>query len=358
MTDRDFGFLPKYRLSSLRKVLFILVCIVIALAVVVLNIAVGLYNMSFVECFQVLWDHITGVIPETFEEYRRDALIWDQRLPRAIGAFAIGSILGVCGAAMQNTLKNPLADPYTMGISSGASLGVSLVVILGISFLPSSAQDFNIVIGAFLFSLIPTGIILAASGLKRLTPTAMILTGVAVMYLFGGVNTMLRLIADPEDLTAVYQWDLGNLGNIGWDNLPFVVVAMVVSLVCMMFLNGHLNILGMDDESVRSLGINPRKTRLTVMVIVSLCTAVAVCFTGTIGFVGLVAPHIVRIFIGSNNRFLIPASAAFGGLFLLMADTVAKVAGSTDLPVGIITSLVGGPLFLYILIRQRKSQWQ
>lgn len=352
----DEEFVGMYHGFVRKRVLLVAVCIVVAVFLLLLNVSVGLYGMSVSESYGVLMDYLRGIEPSTFEEYRRQVIVVDQRLPRAIAGLAVGAILGVCGATMQSCLKNPLADPYTTGISSGAGLGVSIVVIAGLSF-PGFTHEMDIALGAFLFSLIPTAVILLLSGLKRVSTTAIILSGVAVMYIFGGITTMLKLIAEPEDLSEVYQWGLGNLGSAEWSSLPYMVVACIICTVSMMMLNGRLNILAMNDECVTSLGINPRRMRTVVLIVVSLSTALAVCFVGTIGFVGLVAPHIVRMAVGSDNRLLIPASAAFGGMFLLLADTAAKIAGPTDLPVGVITSLVGGPLFLYILIRQRRRIW-
>ena len=296
--------------------------------------------------------------PDDITGLREDMIIWDQRLPRAIAAMAVGAGLGVCGAAMQSSLKNPLADPYTTGISGGASLGVALCMIMGISIVPFAPESIRIIVNAFVFSLIPASVIILVTRVHKSTPTTMILTGVAIMYVFSATTSLIMLLADPDDLSDVYNWGLGNIAAVGWDEMPFVVTAAVVGTLLLSYAWKKLNLLAMDDDSASALGMDPRRMRTMILVVVSLCTSMIVSFTGTIGFVGLVAPHIVRMFMGSNNRYLVPASAMFGGVFLLIADSLAKVAGPTDLPVGVITSLVGGPLFLFIQLRQKKSQWR
>ena len=353
-------FLEMYRLHVSKKVLFVFACIAISLFVILLNVSIGLYDISFMDSYRVLMDHLTGNLPspDDYVGLREDMIIWDQRLPRALAAMLVGAGLGICGAAMQSSLKNPLADPYTTGISSGASLGVALCVVMGISLFPAGPPELRIIINAFVFSLIPAAVIIMVTRFHKSTPTTMILTGVAVMYIFSATSSLIMLIADPDDLQEVYNWNLGNLGAVSWEELPFVLTAAVLGTALLSLAWKRLNLLAMDDESASSLGLNPRTTRTLILIVVSLCTSMLVSFTGTIGFVGLVAPHIVRLFLGSNNRYLLPAAAMFGGMFLLLADSVAKVAGPTDLPVGVITSLVGGPLFLYILLRQRKSQWR
>jgi len=351
------AFVRTYLLMNTRRLIFVGACVAVIFVLVILNISIGLYHISFADSYRVFIDHLNGVVPETMKEIREDHIIFNQRVPRAIAGVCVGATLAVAGAAMQSSLKNPLADPYTTGISSGASLGVWLFVSLGISILPGLAGDTGMIVNAFVFSLIPAGAIIFFSRVFNTSPTSVILIGISIMYVFSACSSLIKLYADPDDLEIVYRWGLGNLGSATWDNLVYMVAASVIATVTMTVMSRRLNILSMNDESVKSLGIDPKRERAVVLLIVSLCTAIVVCFTGTIGFVGLVIPHIIRIFLGSNNTYLVPASAMVGALFLLAADSVAKVAGTYDLPVGVITSLVGGPMFLYILIKQRRKTW-
>jgi iron complex transport system permease protein len=338
--------------------MFVILCLVIAFLAMGLELSFGKYDIGFVESYRILIDHILGVLPIDETAKMKDYVIWDLRFPRAIAGLAVGAGLGVCGAAMQSALKNPLADPYTTGIASGASFGACLAIILGISLIPGLYSESATMMNAFIFALIPAAMIIIISKFKKnITPAAMVLIGIAVMYIFTAATTMLKVTASEESLAEIYIWNIGTLGKASWSNVWYMVVAALLGIVAFQILAKKLNVLVMCDQSAITLGVNPKKTRLITLGIVSLVTAVLVGFTGTIGFVGLVAPHVVRIFLGSDNKYLIPASAAFGAMMLLLADCIAKSAGSTGLPVGTITALIGGPLFLYLLIKQSKSAW-
>ncbi|UAL07418.1 MAG: iron ABC transporter permease [Candidatus Methanogranum gryphiswaldense] len=338
--------------------MFVILCLVIAFLAMGLELSFGKYDIGFIESYRILIDHILGVVPISEAEKMKDYVIWDLRFPRAIAGLAVGAGLGVCGAAMQSALKNPLADPYTTGIASGASFGACLAIILGISLIPGLYSESATMMNAFIFALIPAAMIIIISKFKKnITPAAMVLIGIAVMYIFTAATTMLKVTASEESLAEIYIWNIGTLGKASWSNVWYMVVAALLGIIAFQILAKKLNVLVMCDQGAITLGVNPKKTRLITLGIVSLVTAVLVGFTGTIGFVGLVAPHVVRIFLGSDNKYLIPASAAFGAMMLLLADCIAKSAGSTGLPVGTITALIGGPLFLYLLIKQSKSAW-
>lgn len=345
----------EYRSQSRRKWMIVSIMTIIALVAGMMEIALGPYNIGFVDAYSTLWDHLLGHAPvDEMDDY----VVWNRSFPRALAVLIVGAGLGVCGAAMQSALKNPLADPYTTGISSGAGLGVSLAVIAGFSVLSSATVTMAIITNSFIFALIPAAVIIVFTWFKRnASSTVMILIGVAVMYVFNSLTTILKLSATEESYAQVYTWGLGTLGSSTWGNLPYMLVATVIAIILMYALNTHLNLLSGTDDMAWATGINPKRTRLIVISAVSLVTAVLVCFTGTIGFVGLVAPHIMRIILGSDNRYLIPASAASGAMFLSVSDCVAIEMTSTGLPVGVVTSLVGGPLFIYILIKQHKSSW-
>lgn len=348
-------FRNSYHHFTWKKVLFIIICIIASIASLGIGLSVGDYEISFIDSYVTLWKHIVGTIPETYDEMMAYYVVWELRLPRTIGTLCVGAVLAICGVAMQCTMKNPLADPYTTGISSGASFGVALLAIYGFSLIPSLSYNFQVVVNAFIFSLIPTAIILFFSKIRKTSPTRVILTGIAVMYIFSATTSLLMLTADPDNLAEVYNWNLGNLGSLKWDNIPFCVSSSFVCITMLTVLAKKLNILGMEDGAVKSLGIEPNKLRTIILMIVSVCTALIVSFTGTIGFVGLVIPHIVRLVIGSDCKYLIPASAVFGGLFLIICDMIAKSVMVSGLPVGVITSLIGGPLFIYILLKQSKN---
>lgn len=351
------GMKRSYREYISKKVLFIAICALLAVVAIGLEISIGKYDIGFFESFQILYDHIQGNLPQDKIGLMKDYVVWELRFPRAIAGLAVGATLGVCGAAMQSALKNPLADPYTTGVSSGASLGAAVALVLGVCLVPSVTGEWAIVINAFVFSLIPAAVIIVVTMFKKVNPTTMILTGVSVMFIFTATTSLLMLTTSPDHLAEVYIWNVGTLGKASWYNFGFIIAAAIITVIALQFIAKRLNILAMSDEGSTSLGVNAKSLRLYSLIVVSLGTSLAVSFTGTIGFVGLIAPHVVRMFIGSDNRYLIPAAAAFGGILLLAADCIAKEAGPTGLPVGVITSLIGAPLFLLLLMRQRKSAW-
>lgn len=323
-----------------------------------LQLSFGKYSIGFLESYGILIDHLKGIVPTEGVERMKHYVVWDLRLPRALAGLAVGAGLGMCGAVMQSSLKNPLADPYTTGIASGASLGASVAIILGLCIIPGIYGEGAIVVNAFAFALVPVILIISMSRFKKnITPAGMILIGIAVMYIFSATTTLLKITASEESLAEVYIWSVGTLGKAGWDNVWYMIAAAAAGIVVFQSLARRLNVLVMCDSGAVALGVDPKRVRLASLGVVSLVTAVLVSFTGTIGFVGLVAPHMVRMVIGSDNRYLIPASAAFGALMLLASDCVARNIAAVELPVGTITALIGGPLFLYLIIRQTKSAW-
>ena len=339
------------------KITGTLILLVVTVIIGVYSISVTQYYIPFSKAIDIIIDHLNHVEPADYTEWIEDKIVCEKLIPRAIGGIAVGAILGVCGTIMQSTIRNPLADPYTTGISSGALLGVTLFTIFGISVIPVNDADLGLIVTAFMFALIPCAIILGLSFFKTITSNTMILIGIAVMYIFNAVSTLFRYTATDEDVATIYSWAVGSLGMIDWTSVFILVIVFVLIFAFGIIYARKINILSADDRLCRSLGINPSRSRILCLILVAVATATAVCFVGTIGFVGLVAPHIARIFVGSDNRYLIPASAVVGGCILIAADTYARVATFTGLPVGVITSLIGGPIFLLILLRQKKNAW-
>lgn len=351
MEDGDIS--GAYSRERSRKVLFILLMSAVAAVFFFLTLSVGNYEVSVREAVAGVFDRLLGNEVDPDVEF----YVWDNYLPRAIAGLVVGAGLAVGGVVMQNLLRNPLAEPYTMGVSSGAMFGATLSIGLGFSVVPFVSGYEATVVNAFVFSLVPMAIIMAISAFKKVSPVMMILTGIAVMYLFSSVNSLIMATSSSETMQDIYYWGIGTLSRAGWDNLPLVTGLSLVLGAGIFAMSKRLDLMYSGDRSAQSLGLKVNGFRLLAMILVSFLTAALVSCTGTIGFVGLVAPHVARIFVGSTNRYLIPASAAFGAAFLLVADTLAKAIGTGALPVGVISSLVGGPLFIYILIRQRKHAW-
>jgi len=336
-----------------RNRLFIVTFACLAVIAFFVTIGFGVYKISLFDSWAVLFDHLMGNI----QDEDADMYIWDYRVPRAVGAVVIGAALSVAGVIMQNDFRNPLAEPYTMGISSGAFLGAVLVIVFDISLIPFLPSSWGLVVNAFIFAMIPVGIIVLVTKFKKMTPGLMILTGIAVMFLFSSITQVILVTAPSETMANAYAWRVGTLGGIRWGDMLFFIPTTILMMVVLWTFHKRLNVMYAGDRASQSMGEDANKLRIITLIIASLLTANVVCFTGTIGFIGLVGPHVARIFVGSNNRYLIPAAAAFGAAFITIADTIAKVSGPDGLPVGVISSMIGGPLFIYILVKQRRSAW-
>jgi len=334
------------------RYIFILICLAVIFLIAGFSMTVGAYNISFIESYEIIWCHITGsVYPDTAKDY----IVWDTRVPRVIFAIFGGAALAVAGAVMQSILKNPLADSYTTGVSSGAGFGATFAMSMG--FVVGGMS--GVMTFAFLFSLIPTGVIILMSKLTNASPTTMIMAGIGIMYIFNAMTTVLMLWADPQSMPAIYAWQVGSLsnGNVNLGNIPLIVIVSVVGVGLMCSMAGKINVLATGDESAKALGIDADKLRIFILLITGVLAASIVTFVGIVGFVGLVTPHIVRIFIGADNKYLLPASAIFGGMLMLVADQIGRVVLTTPLPVGVVMAFIGGPLFLWLILRRSKNVW-
>lgn len=348
-----FDIRTAYARERNRNVLFMLAMVAVSVVMFLVTLGIGTYHISVSDAIGVFFDHLLGREVDPEDDY----YVWGEkigRVPRALGAVVAGVGLAVGGVIMQNILRNPLAEPYTMGISSGAMFGATLSIGLGISLVPFVNGSYATIANAFILSLVPLTIILLISFFKRVTPTMMILTGIAIMYLFGAITQIVMVTSSSETMQNIYSWEIGSLVRFNWERLPAVTAIVVVLSILLYLCASRLDVMYAGERAAQSLGLKVNVFRLSVLVLTSFLTAAIVCVVGAIGFIGLVAPHIARIFVGSSNRYLMPAAAAFGVAFLLTADTVAKIF---TLPVGVFSSLLGGPLFMYILISQRKRAW-
>lgn len=341
----------EYRHSVFRKLLLIAVCSVVIVAVAGVAVAVGAYDISFLDSYGIILDHILGHP----QDVTRDHIVVDLRTPRILAGILAGAGFAVCGVVMQSILKNPLADPYTTGVSSGASFGATLAMTSGAVLL---FGQWAVVSYSFALSLIPTAVIILVSKLKNASPATMIMAGIGVMYIFNALTTVLMLWANPQDLARIFQWQVGTLANITWPSVPIIAAVVLPGVVAVQILSNKLNVLATGDDTAKSMGVDADRTRVLCLVLVGLISAAIVSFTGLIGFVGLVTPHIVRMFIGADNRFLAPASAIFGGMLLLLADLLSRIAmGGSVLPVGVVMAFIGGPLFIWLILNKNTKAW-
>ncbi|MBO9432468.1 iron ABC transporter permease [Sulfitobacter sp. R18_1] len=280
----------------------------------------------------------------------REAIVWSIRLPRAILACLVGAGLAIVGASLQAVTRNPLADPHLLGISAGGAFGAILALLHTGLFL----GGLTVPLLAFLGSLGAILIVLAVTQFAAATSAdRLVLAGVAVSFIVMSAANVLIFLGDPRATHTVVFWMLGGLGLAGWDQLIYPAVILIVCGAYLWLRSGHLNAMTVGDETATTLGIPVARFRLTIFVIGALITGVMVAFSGVIGFVGLMIPHIVRLLVGGDYRRLLPISALCGAVFLLWADIVARtIMAPDDMPIGIVTGLIGGVFFVWLLRRQ------
>ena len=286
-------------------------------------------------------------------------ILLDIRLPRICLAILIGAILAISGAVMQGLFRNPLAAPSLIGVSSGASVGASVVIVLAGAWLQSNtALGLSLVaIGAFIGSFLVTVLVyrLSTSALGT-SVTTMLLAGIAVSALAGAVSGLLSYYADNEMLRQISIWQMGNLSTANWQRVLVLTVVAILVLSLFPRESKSLNALLLGESEARHLGIDVQQVKRKLILLTTLGIGTAVAIGGMIGFVGLIVPHIVRLLIGPDHRWLLPASALAGGVLLLLADTIARIIiAPTELPTGILTAILGAPFFIMLLVQQRRE---
>lgn len=344
-----------YLSSHHKKIIYLAGAVVLLAALAIMSIVICPIRISIPDAFVAFFKHIAGIVPDNYRDYLIDYHVWNN-LPRAICALLAGAVLACGGAAMQSMIRNPLADPYTLGISSGALFGMVVWAVLGISIVPFLSSGDAPFVNAFIMAMVPTIIVLLMSMFKKVSPTTMILCGIGVMYIFNAFTTILKYTTESDILKDLYLWTVGSIGGLVWGSLPKIAFAFLLCFIPMMIFRNQLDIVSQGDTNAISLGVNPNRLRLFFMILISISVAIIVCYTGTIGFVGLVAPHIARIFVGSKSSVLIPCSAVIGAAMVFTADCVVRMLFPT-LSVGVILAIICSPIFIYILMRMKRSAW-
>ena len=345
----------EYTRSIHRKILWIIIFALTTVGGFFVSVfACQTESITASDVLDVLIAHLTG----GKSDYAfADTIVMNYNLPRAIMGVFVGISLAVGGAVMQVIMRNPLATPYTTGVSAGASMGAALYIYLGIAIVATSNYTITVAINAIVFALMPTALILVVSLQKHVTPTAMILSGIAMMYIFSAATTLLMLFSPSESVESAYMWTVGSLGRVGWDNLWIAVVAVVPCVIILQYLAQQIHMMNAGQKTATSLGVNVKVIRNVGLLITSVMTAVIVGITGGIGFMGLIAPHLARIVVGSDLKYMLPCAAGIGATILLVADAVAKTITFNGIPVGVLTSVVGGPIFIIILIKSARKVW-
>ena len=356
MDDNNESMKQEYSRYTYRKLVFIAVCRGLVFILFFVSLCVGTRQLTVEEVFGLFFDHIRGNISDDPMVKYDDHIVWDFRVPRAIFAIVAGIALSIGGAVMQSVMKNPLADPYTTGVSSGALFGVAVAMILGFSV--GGTGNFGVIFNAILFAMVPIGLIVMMAPFFRKSPATLILAGVAVSYMFNSFTSLLMVSTDSATLSQVYSWLVGTFTDLTWNVLPLSLSITVVGLAILLPLSGKLNLMSLDDKDAKSLGLNIERLRIICLVILGCMTAVIISYVGIIGFVGLVVPHMIRMVLGADNKYLLPAAGAFGAVFLLGCDIISRsLAIGASIPVGVVTSAIGAPIFMYLIIRQKRSMW-
>ncbi|MEA4964424.1 MAG: iron ABC transporter permease [Oscillospiraceae bacterium] len=288
-----------------------------------------------------------------------NSIVFHIRLPRVATAIVAGFGLAVVGCVMQSVLRNPMASASTIGVSQGAAFGASFaIIVLGAGLQAQTvvgmefSSPYTISVCAFAGSMLSTVLILGLSKIKKVTPETMILTGVALSAMFSGGTTLLQYFADDVKVAAVVFWTFGNLGSTSWREVLIMAAVVLVGIVFFMLNRWNYNAIQNGDSTAKGLGVNTERLRLASMVVCSLTASVIVAYVGIINFIGMIAPHLIRRIIGSDYRYLLPASAMAGAMLLLLSDTVARlIVQPIILPIGAITSFLGAPLFMYLIFK-------
>ena len=330
------------------KLIFILFLAVATAAATLFAISAGSAELSIKEVIMTLLGR---------GDAKSAIVIFNIRLPRIITAIVAGIGLATVGCAMQSILRNPLASASTLGIAQGAAFGASFAIIVLGAGIQNQTLDgitilnpYTVSLCAFISAMLSTIVILGLSFFNKVTPESMVLSGVALSTLFSGATTLIQYFAADVKVAAVVFWTFGDLGRTNWKEVIIMAVIVAFALVYFVFNRWNFNALQNGEETAKGLGVNVDTMRMVGMFICSLTAATIVSFVGIINFIGLISPHLVKRFVGSDYRYLLPASALMGALLLVLSDTVARlVVSPIILPIGAITSFLGAPLFLYLL---------
>ncbi|OMH25811.1 iron ABC transporter permease [Motiliproteus sp. MSK22-1] len=333
--------------------------IALALIVLVISITTAIGFGSVAIPVNTVWGvALNHILPDTVEvawSAGRDNIVWEIRFPRVLLGALVGAALATVGTVLQAATRNPLADPHLLGVSSGAALGAVVAMmhvglIFGLATLP---------LFAFVGALLATGLVLGISRERGyILPDRLVISGVAVSFVCMALANLLIFLGDHRAAHSVIFWMLGGLGLAQWDQLWYPALTLASGLAFLLLQGRQINALMSGEETALTLGINTTRLRLSLFVVCALLTGVMVAFSGTIGFVGLMIPHVLRLLVGGDNRYLLPLSALTGAIFLVWVDVVArKIMAPEDLPIGIVTGLMGGIAFIWISrIRIRRTQ--
>lgn len=331
-----------------KEILSIVLLIFLPIILFFISFLLGRYPVSPVDVISTI---LCPVFPQLEVSPTITTIVFEIRLPRIIAAILVGASLAMAGAAFQSIFKNPLVSSDLLGVSNGAGFGAALAIIL-------SGSNVIIQLFAFIFGLISVSITyLISRAYKAGGILILVLSGVAISAFFNALISAIKFVADPDDkLPEIVYWLMGSLASVTMDKLIMILIPIIIGFAILLALRWHMNLLAMGDEEAQSLGLNPSRVRLLIIAGCTLLTSAAVSVSGVIGWIGLVIPHMTRMIVGPDNRILIPASLSLGASFLLLIDNISRVVISIEIPIGILTAIIGVPIFLYLL-KKGYSEW-
>lgn len=343
-----------YLSGQRNKILIILFLLLLLFVAVLYALNAGSYHLTFDRILSIL--HQAIMDPESLKSVQSEkTVVIDFRMPRVLLAILTGISLSIAGCVMQALLRNPLVSPFTLGLSSAASFGAALAIVFGASlmpFIPAQFQNGIIILSAFILGWLSILLIYGISRMKGSSSATLILAGVVIGYIFTAGVMILKYLTNDEKLREITLWLMGGMWGANWGA---VVIVGPIAILCFLYLESlawDLNTLSAGDDVAKNLGVNVNRLRLTGLCVSTLAASACLAFTGIIGFIGLMGPHIGRMLIGNDNRYLIPCSALLGALILLISDTAARtIMDPIEIPVGVIMYVIGGIFFLFLILR-------
>lgn len=356
MENSKVGFKNSYTKFIRRKWLTLLILAFILSLCIIISISVGSSGITIAEI-------ITALIGKGTQQ--TNSIVWNIRMPRITTGIVVGAALAMAGCIMQNVLRNPLASASTLGVSQGASFGAAVAIILfdagsqvnastSAAAAVSISNPYIVTVFAFIGGFVTTLVILGLSKIERVSPANMILAGVALSSLFSGGTAIVQYFADDVKVASVVYWTFGDLGRANWREISIISILLVIAFLYFIYNRWNFNAMESGADTAKSLGVPVDQLILLSMTLCSLLAAVSTAFVGVISFIGLISPHMVRRFVGSDYRFLVPASALMGSIILVLSEVASRmIVAPSILPIGALTSFLGAPLFLYMIFKRR-----
>jgi len=331
-----------------KEIISIVLLVFLPIVLFFASFLMGRYPISPVDVVKTI---LSPIFPQLTVSSTVNTIVWQIRLPRILAAILVGASLSMAGTAFQGIFKNPLVSSDLLGVSNGAGFGAALSILL-------SGSSVVIQLFAFIFGIISVSITyLISKAYKAGGILILVLSGVAISAFFNSLISGIKFIADPEDkLPEIVYWLMGSLASVTMNEIMMIIIPLFIGFVILYLLRWQMNILAMGDEEAQSLGLNPSSVRLIIIAACTLLTSAAVSISGIIGWIGMIIPHMARMIVGPDNKILLPASLSLGASFLLLIDNISRVAISIEIPIGILTAVIGVPIFLYLL-RRGYSEW-